>query len=236
MAAPNAGPPPITSTIVASALLGPFGVIWASRNADRARTLGGPTRRYWTAFWVSWLVSTVVLLIATIALSLLLFAVLAHRGVPAQNAAPPVASTSDTAAPTSPASAASNFPPLPPGADPALNMKPTVAAGEGALTKLIVTPIVQGDGAPVTVGQTITVNYVGVSYQTGQEFDSTWERGEAAEFPIGVGSLIAGWDQGLVGVKIGSRVQLDIPADLAYGDTGQVPGPLRFVVDVLAAN
>jgi peptidylprolyl isomerase len=135
-----------------------------------------------------------------------------------------------------PASGAANFPPLPPGADPALKTKPAASAGSGALAKLVVTPVVQGTGAPVAAGQTVTVNYVGVSYQTGDEFDSSWKRSEPFSFQLGAGKVIAGWDQGLVGVKVGSRVQLDIPSDLAYGDSGQVPGPLRFVVDVLAAK
>jgi peptidylprolyl isomerase len=127
---------------------------------------------------------------------------------------------------------------LPPGTDPALGTKPTVTKGDGALTKLVVTPLVAGNGQPVKAGQTLTVNYVGVSYTTGKQFDSSWEKGGPANFPIGTGNVIPGWDQGLVGVKVGSRVQLDIPADLAYGDqgSGDVSGPLRFVVDVLAAQ
>jgi FKBP-type peptidyl-prolyl cis-trans isomerases 1 len=99
-----------------------------------------------------------------------------------------------------------------------------------------VVTLVQGDGPAVKSGQTITVNYVGVSNTTGEEFDSSWKRGEPASFPIGTGGVIKGWDQGLVGVKVGSRVQLDIPSNLAYGDNGQVPGPLRFVVDILGAK
>jgi peptidylprolyl isomerase len=80
---------------------------------------------------------------------------------------------------------------------------------------------------------------VGVFYADGKEFDSSWSRGEPASFPIGVGQVIPGWDQGLVGVNVGSRVQLDIPAELAYGNdksSGRPTGPLRFVVDVLAAQ
>jgi peptidylprolyl isomerase len=127
---------------------------------------------------------------------------------------------------------------LPPGTDPALNTKPKVTKGEGTLTKLVVTPLVAGKGEPVKAGQTVTVNYVGVSYTTGKEFDASWGKGQPASFPIGTGNVIPGWDQGLVGVKVGSRVQLDIPSDLAYGDQGgnDASGPLRFVVDVLAAQ
>jgi peptidylprolyl isomerase len=91
----------------------------------------------------------------------------------------------------------------------------------------------------VQKGQTITTNYVGVFFKDGKEFDSSWNAGQPASFPIGVGQVIPGWDQGLVGVTVGSRVQLDIPAELAYGTKpagGRPAGPLRFVVDVLAAQ
>ncbi len=120
----------------------------------------------------------------------------------------------------------------------ALATKPTVTKGTGDVTTLKVTTLVEGTGPAVTAGETIQVNYVGVNYQTGEEFDSSWKTGEPASFPIGTGAVIKGWDQGLVGVKIGSRVQLDIPADLAYGSgaTGPTAGALRFVVDILAAT
>ncbi len=141
------------------------------------------------------------------------------------------------AAPTAPAANA-EFPPLPPGADPALKTKPVVTKGTGDVKTLKVTTLVEGKGAPVKSGDTVTVNYVGVKYATGEEFDASWNRGEAYPTPIGVGQVIKGWDQGLVGVKVGSRVQLDIPADLAYGDgpDSRLPGPLRFVVDVLGVS
>ncbi|MGS2615610.1 FKBP-type peptidyl-prolyl cis-trans isomerase [Micromonospora sp. LZ34] len=135
--------------------------------------------------------------------------------------------------------AAPGAPQLPEGADPALASKPTVEPGKGELTKLTVTPLIKGTGPAVQAGQTITTNYVGVFYKDGKEFDSSWEGGQPASFAIGVGQVIKGWDQGLVGVTVGSRVQLDIPADLAYGNDasgGRPAGPLRFVVDVLAAQ
>jgi len=83
------------------------------------------------------------------------------------------------------------------------------------------------------------VNYVGVSFKDGTEFDSSWKNSQALTTQIGVGSVIQGWDKGLVGVKVGSRVQLDIPSAQAYGDNptgGRPGGALRFVVDVLAAS
>ncbi|GAB3947787.1 FKBP-type peptidyl-prolyl cis-trans isomerase [Micromonospora vulcania] len=120
-----------------------------------------------------------------------------------------------------------------------MGSKPTVAAGKGDLKKLVVTPLIKGKGPAVAKGQTITTNYVGVFFKDGKEFDSSWSAGQPASFPIGVGQVIPGWDQGLVGVTVGSRVQLDIPGDLAYGNDaqgGRPAGPLRFVVDVLAAQ
>jgi peptidylprolyl isomerase len=170
---------------------------------------------------------------AVLAVVLLVF--VACGGLGRHKAASPSASAS--AAPS--ASAAASFPPLPPGADPALATKPTVGAGTGTLAKLVVTPLIEGKGDPVRSGQSVTVNYVGATFKDGKEFDSSWKRSQAFPFTIGSGQVIAGWDQGLVGVKVGSRVQLDIPANLAYGDNptgGQPAGPLRFVVDVLAAQ
>jgi peptidylprolyl isomerase len=135
---------------------------------------------------------------------------------------------------------AGDFPPLPEGADPALKNEPKVTAGSGAApTELVVKKLIEGKGAAVKSGQTISVNYTGVLFATGQPFDSSWTRKQAAEFAIGVGGVIPGWDKGLVGVPIGSRVQLDIPAALAYGDKpaqGYPKGALRFVVDVLGAK
>jgi peptidylprolyl isomerase len=116
--------------------------------------------------------------------------------------------------------------------------KPTVAAGEGDVTELKVTTLKEGTGAVVKKGQTISVHYLGVTYKDGKKFDSSWDRGQPAEFAIGVGQVIPGWDEGLVGVKVGSRVQLDIPADKAYGEkpASGPGGDLRFVVDILAAK
>lgn len=152
--------------------------------------------------------------------------------------AQPAAGSPSASAPADDA-AAPAAPQLPEGADPALKTKPAVSPGKGELTKLTVTPLIKGTGPAVQAGQTITTNYVGVFYSDGKEFDSSWEGGQPASFAIGVGQVIKGWDQGLVGVTVGSRVQLDIPAELAYGNDssgGRPAGPLRFVVDVLAAQ
>jgi peptidylprolyl isomerase len=131
---------------------------------------------------------------------------------------------------------AATFPPVPAGAATSLCTKPTVTAGTGDVTTLNVTTLVRGTGAAAANGQTITVNYVGVSYKTGEEFDASWNVPKPYTFQLGAGAVIPGWDQGLVGVTVGSRVQLDIPSNLAYGDnpTDRPGGPLRFVVDLLA--
>ncbi|MFF5076709.1 FKBP-type peptidyl-prolyl cis-trans isomerase [Actinoplanes sp. NPDC000266] len=115
----------------------------------------------------------------------------------------------------------------------ALAKEPEVKAGEGKLTKLGVTALVPGTGPAVQKGQTVTANYKLVSYTTGQVIDSSWSRGEPFSTPIGVGAVIKGWDEGIPGQKVGSRVQLDVPAALAYGEQ---QGDLRFVVDILAAK
>jgi peptidylprolyl isomerase len=93
----------------------------------------------------------------------------------------------------------------------------------------------------VKSGQTITAQYVGQIYPDGAVFDSSWQRGQSAQFPIGTGGVIKGWDQGLVGQKVGSRVILVVPSELGYGKAGKPPtipknADLIFSVDILAAN
>jgi peptidylprolyl isomerase len=150
-------------------------------------------------------------------------------------------SSAPAAAPSAsaPAAVASATPTIDPAFDPQLRTRPVVLGSTDNLTKLVKTMIVTGPGPAVQSGQTITVNYVGAYYANGNVFDTSWDKGPAS-FPIGVGQVIAGWDQGLVGVPVGSRVQLDIPADLAYGADaaaqGKPAGALRFVVDILAAK
>ncbi|WBB65351.1 FKBP-type peptidyl-prolyl cis-trans isomerase [Micromonospora sp. WMMD812] len=177
--------------------------------------------------------------LAVVAVLVTVFVIVAQRND--DDAAPQAGAPSASAAVDDPAAAptAPPAPQLPEGADPALATKPTVKAGTGDLKKLTVTPLIKGTGPAVKAGQTISTNYVGVFYKDGKEFDASWNSGQPVSFPIGVGQVIKGWDQGLVGVTVGSRVQLDIPADLAYGDSGEggrPAGPLRFVVDVLAAQ
>jgi len=97
----------------------------------------------------------------------------------------------------------------------------------------------EGDGAVAKSGDTVAVHYVGVAWSSGEEFDSSWNRGTPLRFRLGVGQVIAGWDQGVQGMKVGGRRQLVIPAHLAYGDRGAggaiAPGEnLIFVCDLVS--
>jgi peptidylprolyl isomerase len=99
--------------------------------------------------------------------------------------------------------------------------------------------LVRGKGPRAKPGDTLTVHYSGVTFSTGEEFDSSWNSGEPYRFPVGQGRVIQGWDKGLVGMKRGGRRMLTIPPELAYGPAGSPPaiGPnetLVFVVDLLA--
>jgi peptidylprolyl isomerase len=123
------------------------------------------------------------------------------------------------------------------------NGKPTITIppGVAAPTTLVVQPLVKGSGAVVEAGQTISVHYTGVIWDGGKQFDSSWDRGQPAEFVIGKGSVIAGWDEGLVGQTVGSQVLLVVPPDKGYGAQGQSNAGIKgtdtlvFVVDILDA-
>lgn len=96
---------------------------------------------------------------------------------------------------------------------------------------------VVGEGAEAVSGKNVVVHYVGVSWSTGKEFDASWERRKTFSFRLGAGNVIKGWDQGVVGMKVGGQRQLVIPPDLGYGARGV--GPIKpnetlvFVVDLL---
>jgi peptidylprolyl isomerase len=103
---------------------------------------------------------------------------------------------------------------------------------------LQITEVTEGDGAEARAGKTVDVHYVGVAHSSGEEFDASYNRGAPLSFRLGVGQVIAGWDQGVQGMKVGGRRQLVIPPHLAYGDRGAggVIGPgetLIFVVDLV---
>ena len=120
--------------------------------------------------------------------------------------------------------------------------KPEIDFPEGTPpTDLEITDLVVGDGTEATAGQTVTVHYVGVAFSTGEEFDASYNRGDPFVFPLGARRVIAGWDQGVAGMKVGGRRKLVIPPHLGYGDRGAgaaiKPGEtLIFVVDLLAVS
>jgi peptidylprolyl isomerase len=120
-----------------------------------------------------------------------------------------------------------------------LASKPAVTVPSGAApAKLVTKEIIVGTGPEAKAGDSVTVNYVGVLYKGGKEFDSSWKRNEPFTFTLGKGQVIPGWDQGVAGMKVGGRRELIIPAELAYGKTGSPPtippnSPLVFVVDLL---
>jgi peptidylprolyl isomerase len=123
-----------------------------------------------------------------------------------------------------------------------LAKQPTIAKSKGPIpTKLIVKDLVKGTGAALKVGQAATVNYVGASYPNAKVFDSSWKNGTPAEFQLMPGALIAGWVQGLPGMRIGGRRELIIPGALAYPSGNPQAGiapkePLIFIIDLLAAS
>jgi peptidylprolyl isomerase len=110
--------------------------------------------------------------------------------------------------------------------------------GDEAPGDLVIEDLKDGDGAEAGAGDTIKAHYVGVAHSTGEEFDASWNRGAPLEFRLGVGQVIRGWDEGIVGMRVGGRRRLTIPANMAYGDRGAgsviKPGEtLIFVVDLV---
>ena len=117
--------------------------------------------------------------------------------------------------------------------------KPTVEVPKGSPPKsLVVKEIEKGSGEEAKSGDEVTVQYVGVDYKNGKEFDSSWSRSEPFTFTLGAGQVIPGWEKGVEGMKVGGRRELIIPPELAYGKAGSPPaiGPnetLVFVIDLL---
>lgn len=141
----------------------------------------------------------------------------------------PAAGATEASVPTTP--------PVP----PALSKKPVVTVPKGPPPNhLVVKTLVQGTGKPVAQGQLISVNYVGVLYKTGKQFDASWHPNNPFRTGLTKGTVIQGWVQGLTGVRVGSRVELIIPPSLGYGSrrTPVIPpnSTLVFVIDVLAAE
>jgi peptidylprolyl isomerase len=120
--------------------------------------------------------------------------------------------------------------------------KPDIGPIEGPPpTDLVTEDITVGEGPEAAPGQYVSVHYVGVSHSTGAQFDASYDRDEPFEFPLGGGQVIAGWDQGVAGMRVGGRRKLTIPPHLGYGDRGAAgvikPGEtLIFVVDLLGVQ
>ena len=116
--------------------------------------------------------------------------------------------------------------------------KPTIAVPDGPPpAELVVEDLVEGDGTEAKAGMQVTVDYTGVDWTDGFEFDASWNRSETFTFRLGESEVIAGWDEGVQGMKVGGRRRLTIPPHLAYGSRGAggVIGPdetLIFVVDL----
>ena len=105
-----------------------------------------------------------------------------------------------------------------------LSAKPEVPVPEGdPPAELEINDVVVGDGPEAAEGDSVTVQYVGVNYSNGQQFDASWDSGQPFDFALGAGSVIPGWDEGVVGMKVGGRRELVIPPDLGYGAQGQPP-------------
>src|SRR6478672_11225550 len=124
----------------------------------------------------------------------------------------------------------------------ATNQKPQVEIPEGSPSYVLeLEDVVVGDGDEAVPGRVVDVHYVGVAWSTRAQFDASWDRGDTFSFKLGKGQVIAGWDQGVAGMRVGGRRRITIPPMLGYGKRGAggVIGPdetLVFVVDLLGVR
>ncbi|MFJ3222095.1 FKBP-type peptidyl-prolyl cis-trans isomerase [Streptomyces sp. NPDC086783] len=117
--------------------------------------------------------------------------------------------------------------------------KPSIEVPEGDTpSELTIRDLVVGDGAEARPGNVVQVHYVGVTFASGREFDSSWDRDQPFKFAVGGGKVIKGWDRGVRGMKVGGRREIIVPPRLGYGR--QSPSPLIpadstliFIVDLL---
>ena len=106
---------------------------------------------------------------------------------------------------------------------------------------LVIEDQIVGDGPEAAAGHTVKAHYVGVAFSSGEEFDASWSRGAPLEFGLGAGQVIAGWDRGIQGMRVGGRRKLGIPPHLGYGSRG-AGGAIRpnetliFVVDLVGVR
>ena len=167
---------------------------------------------------------------------LLIFAVLAVLALVAAGCGSDDDKGKDEAA-TTPATASAPAAPTPTtSTETATKPKVTVPSGPPP-KKLEIKDLKQGSGQAAKAGDALTVQYVGVNYANGKQFDASWDRGQPFQFQLGAGMVIPGWDKGLVGMKPGGRRELTIPPDLAYGPQGSPPdippnATLIFVIDL----
>lgn len=123
-----------------------------------------------------------------------------------------------------------------------MNEKPEInIPAEAPPDELIIEDIVVGDGPEAVSGHPVEVHYVGVAWSDGQQFDASWDRNDTFGFRLGAGQVIAGWDQGVAGMKLGGRRKITIPPHLGYGERGAggvIKGgeTLVFVVDLLGVG
>jgi peptidylprolyl isomerase len=154
------------------------------------------------------------------------FAKTAEQQAKTQVAAPAETTPAPTATKVAPSSGERN-----------ISTKPKIPKASGAAPKALkVEDLIEGKGAAAKSGDKISVRYVGVLFNNNKEFDSSWKRGKAPfQVTLGQGQVIQGWDQGLIGMKVGGRRRLTIPPDLAYGAQGQpptIPANSTLVFDV----
>jgi peptidylprolyl isomerase len=150
-------------------------------------------------------------------------------------------STATTATATTPATTTPATPATPGLISKDLKKKPAIPKPKAKKPPktLVVKDVVKGSGKAAKAGDAITVQYVGVDYKTGKQFDASWDRGQPFQFQLGAQMVIPGWDQGVAGMKVGGRRELIIPPDLAYGPQGQPPAiapnaTLIFVIDLVS--
>ena len=120
-----------------------------------------------------------------------------------------------------------------------MSSKPEIDFIEGPPpSDLVISDIVVGEGAEAVPGARVEVHYVGVDFETGEQFDASWDRGESITFPLN--GLIAGWQEGIPGMRVGGRRQLVIPPSMAYGEEGsghRLSGrTLVFIIDLLGVS
>jgi peptidylprolyl isomerase len=124
----------------------------------------------------------------------------------------------------------------------ALNTKPKVVPPSGpAPKKLVIKDLIKGTGPVAKAGSTVTVQYVGVLYKNGKQFDASWNDGSGKPVSLPLSGVIKGWQQGIPGMRVGGRRELIIPASLGYGAAGSPPkippnSPLVFVIDLHAVS